>query len=467
MNAIDIPFEELQEPTPTPALSSGATEQAVLSVLANFPGVYDNIADRLTAECFAIEEHRRIFQVVQQQILAGRGLDAVSIIEALADELNPAYVHGILASNDFSARGINRHVDTLVDLHKSRQLHALSFKLSELARGEGPAADRIDQAQTAIQALEVQGSEDDWVDAYTAAIEHTELIEARQEGKVSGMTTGLYGLDEMLDGGLVRGNLVVIGARPAMGKTALAMTVGLSMASRQCVGMLSMEMPHNDVRDRQAAILGRIAISSIKRPGKANASGETLDYSRIVDAVELTRSLRWFVSDRSGLNIQQVRSMARKLKRTKNLDVLIVDYIGLMEGVDKKQSRAYQIEEISRGLKSLAKELDIAVICLAQVNRGAAEKAMQPPGLHELRDSGAIEQDADVVAFIHRPIAANPQLDAKWANYAMLRIAKNRQGRTGDLHLYYRGETTSFEAWGGEPPTAGPIVAPTGRRGMD
>ncbi len=471
MNAYDIPFGELQEveATSAPRLSSEASEQAVLSILAHFPGVYDDIADRLTAECFAIEENRRIFQVVQQQILARRGMDVVSILQALAGELDTAYVHGVLASSDYSARGIKRHVDTLVDLHKSRQLHALSFKLSELAHGDGPASDRIDQAQAAIQALEVQGGEDDWVDAYTAAVEHTELIEARQEGRVSGMPTGLYGLDEMLDGGLVRGNLVVIGARPAMGKTALAMTVGLSMASRQCVGMLSMEMPHNDVRDRQAAILGHIAISAIKRPNKPNPSGETLDYSRIVDAVELSRGLRWFVNDRSGLNIQQVRSMARKLKRTKDLDVLIVDYIGLMEGVDKRQPRAYQIEEISRGLKSLAKELDIVVICLAQVNRGAAEKAMSPPGLHELRDSGAIEQDADIVAFIHRPIAANPQLDAKWAHYAQLRIAKNRQGRIGDLHLYYRGETTSFEAWGGEPPMAGPIAAPAGaaRRGME
>lgn len=454
--------------TPAPRLSSEASEQAVLSILAHFPGVYDDIGDRLTDECFAIEENRRIFQVVKKQILARRGMDIVSILQDLATELDPSYVHGVLASNEFSARGVNRHVDTLVDLHKSRQLHALSFTLSELAHGDGPATDRIDQAQAAILALEVQGGEEDWVDAYTAAIQHTELIEARHEGKISGMPTGLYSLDEMLDGGLVRGNLVVIGARPAMGKSALAMTIGLSMASSLSVGMLSMEMPHNDVRDRQAAILGRIAISSIKRPDKANPSGEKLDYTRLMDSVEMSRSLRWFVSDRSGLNIQQVRSMARKLKRTKGLDVLIVDYIGLMEGMDKKQSRAYQIEEISRGLKSLAKELDIVVICLAQVNRGAAEKAMSPPGLHELRDSGAIEQDADVVGFIHRPIAANPQLEAKWQNYAMFRIAKNRQGRTGDLHLFYRGETTSFEPWGGEPPAAGPIVASAGRgKGMD
>ncbi|MEE9871571.1 MAG: AAA family ATPase [Delftia lacustris] len=470
MNGFETPFEDFPEAQAAPVLSSDGTEQAVLSVLANFPDVYDEICDRLTADCFAGDEHRRIFQVLQQQILARRGMDVVSVVLALAGEMDSGYVHGVLSSNDFSARGIHRHVDTLVDLHKSRQLRAVGFKISELAHGDGPVSDRIDQAQTAIQALEVQGGEDDWVDAYTAAMAHTELLEARQEGKVSGMPTGLYGFDEMLDGGLVRGNLIVIGARPSMGKTAFAMTVGLSMASQQCVGMLSMEMPHNDVRDRQAAILGRIAISAIKRPNKPNASGETLDYSRIVDAVELSRNLRWFVSDRSGLNIQQVRSMARKLKRTKKLDVLIVDYIGLMEGLDKKQSRAYQIEEISRGLKALAKELDIAVVCLAQVNRCAAEKAMQPPGLHELRDSGAIEQDADVVAFIHRPIMANPQLDPKWTNYAMLRIAKNRQGRTGDMHLYYRGETTTFESWGGDVPTLSPVAAPAGAarsRGME
>ncbi|MDR2333720.1 MAG: AAA family ATPase [Burkholderiaceae bacterium] len=460
MNPNDIPISAFVPEAQ--ALSAPTCEAAVLSILVSFPDVLDSVGDRLHAECFTVAENRLMYTTIVAQISAGRGCDVVSLMQALQGQVEPQYIHAVTTSHDYGARGLKAHVDTLVDLHQARALYGASFKLAELAHGEGPIAERIDQAQAAVQALEVQGGEDEWVDAYTAAVEHTELIEKRHEGAITGIATGLHDLDEMLDGGLVRGNLIVIGARPAMGKTALAMTVGLSMATHCSVGMLSMEMPHSDVRDRQAAILGRISIGDIKRPGR----GQGLDYSRVSDAVERSRSLKWFVSDRSGLNIQQVRSMARKLKRTRGLDVLIVDYIGLMEGLDRKQPRAYQIEEISRGLKGLAKELDIVVICLAQVNRGAAEKAMQPPGLHELRDSGAIEQDADVVAFIHRPVAANPSLSGDWANYALMRVAKNRQGRIGDLHLFYRGETTTFEQWEGGPPTLAPIATPARGRGM-
>ena len=135
--------------------------------------------------------------------------------------------------------------------------------------------------------------------------------------------------------------------------------------------------------------------------------------------------------------------------------LLVVDYIGLMSGMDSKQPRAYQIEEISRGLKGLAKDLEITVVCLAQVNRGGVERVGQVPGLQDLRDSGAIEQDADVVAFIHRPIEAQPELGENFKNYALLRVAKNRQGRTGDVNLFYQGQFTSFESWAGAPPQNG------------
>jgi replicative DNA helicase len=208
-----------------------------------------------------------------------------------------------------------------------------------------------------------------------------------------------------------------------------------------------MEMSRADVSDRQAAILGSISISDIKRPKRG------LQYDRLVDSVERSKTRHFYVVEQGGLNILQVRAKAKALRRRKGLDVLIVDYIGLMSGTDSKVSRAYQIEEISRGLKTLAKELGIVVICLAQVNRGAADKGNSPPGLHELRDSGAIEQDADVVGFIHRPIMANPDFGSQWANYALLRVSKNRQGRTGDVHLFYVGEQTKFGQWSGELPT--------------
>ena len=427
-------------------------EAAALSILINFPAAFDDVSDRLRPEHFAVDAHRVIYAELCRQMAAGNGCDVMSIVDALNGVLEVSDVLQVASCNNHSARGISRHVQTLVDTFKARQLHGLSYKMAELAYETGPVQERIDRAQAELAKLDDVEQSDDWVDAHTAAIKHLDLLEQRQDGKLKGMPTGLQDFDELLDGGLSRGNLVVIGARPAMGKTALAMTIGLSMAQAQSVGFLSMEMPHSDVRDRQAAILSRASIGMIKRPQKG------LEYDRIVDGVERAKTLRWFVSDKSGLNIMQVRSRARALKRRHGLDILAVDYIGLMSGMDSKQPRAYQIEEISRGLKGLAKDLDITVICLAQVNRGGVERVGQVPGLQDLRDSGAIEQDADVVAFIHRPIEAQPELGENFRNYALLRVAKNRQGRTGDVNLFYQGQFTSFESWAGPPPQKG-IVA--------
>lgn len=430
-------------------LRSEQTEAAALSILINFPAAFDDVSDRLRPEHFTNDDHRAIYAELCSQMAAGKGVDTITLVEALDGVVPPDVLLGVSSYNDHSPRGIARHVQTLVDTFKARQLHGLSYKLAELAFDDGPIQDRIDKAQADVAKLDDAEQTDDWVDAHTAAIKHLDLLDARQSGAIKGIATGLTDLDEMLHGGMYRGNLVVIGARPAMGKTALAMTVGLNVARDYCVGFLSMEMPHSDVRDRQAAILSRAAIGFIKRPAQG------LDYDRIVDGVEKAKTLRWFVSDKSGLNIMQLRSKARALKRKQNLDVLIVDYIGLMNGMDSKQSRAYQIEEISRGLKGLAKDLDIVVVCLAQVNRGGVERVGQVPGLQDLRDSGAIEQDADVVAFIHRPIEAQPELGANFQNFALLRLAKNRQGRTGDVNLFYHGQYTCFESWAGPAPQKG------------
>ena len=431
-----------------PSISTDQIEATVLSILMGFPASFDDVSDRLRAEHFSVDAYRSIYAELSRQMADGKGYDVMTLAQALDGLVSLAEIVEVSRSHDHSRRGLDRHVQTMIDASRARQLHALSHRIAELAFETGPVQDRIDRAQAEVAKLGDVAGSDDWVDAHAAAIQHLDTLDARESGTVHGLPTGLTDLDEMLDGGLQRGNLVVIGARPAMGKTALAMSIGLHMARDHDVGMLSLEMPHADVRDRQAAILSRASIGAIKRPKKG------LDYSRIVDGVERAKTLRWHVSDQSGLNILQVRAKARTLKRRKGLDVLIVDYIGLMSGLDSKQPRAYQIEEISRGLKGLAKELSIVVLCLAQVNRGGVERSGQIPALHDLRDSGAIEQDADVVAFIHRPIQANPDAGSQFDAYALLRIAKNRQGRTGDVHLCYSGEYTLFESWGGPPPKA-------------
>ncbi len=418
------------------------SEKTVLSILLNFPNSLDDCAE-LNCDHFSFELYKQIFAQIRKQ--ASAGYDVVTIGKAIKD-CDLAEVHSISVFNSHSNRTLKRHIELLVDAFKSRKMFEIGESLKDCAFDQStPVQSRIDKATSSLMALDGDVF-DDWQDAYSSAVKHLEIIEKRHDGKHGGIATGIEGLTEALDGGFQPGNLVVIGARPSMGKSALGLGIGLHIAKTHCVGFISMEMTREEISDRQAALLGYVPLGQIKRPARG------LEYDRIIDAVERSKSLRFEVAERGGLNILQVRAMAKALKRKKGLDVLIVDYIGLMSGLDAKAPRAYQIEEISRGLKSLAKELRIVVVCLAQVNRGAAE-GNKPPGLHELRDSGAIEQDADVVGFIHRPIMASPEMGAEWANYALLRIAKNRQGRCADIHLYYGGDQTRFAQWDGEPPS--------------
>jgi replicative DNA helicase len=274
------------------------------------------------------------------------------------------------------------------------------------------------------------------------------VLQDRFDGKTNAMATGLTDLDERLNGGLRPGQLVILGARPSMGKTALGLTIAASMSKHYVVGMLSMEMSHMEVNDRLTAMLGVVSLSSVKRP----ARGHGLAWDRVIEGVERARTLNLHVSDQGGLNINQVRTKARALKRLHGLNVLVVDYISLMQGLDAKANRNTQLEEVSRGLKALAKELQICVLCLAQLNRKAEERPDQMPMLSDLRDSGAIEQDADIVVFIKRPIMANPDLGPEWAHYSKASVAKNRQGRCGYFHLHYEGSQTQFTKWTGSPP---------------
>ena len=426
-------------------LTTEAAEQAILSILIGYEFALDDID--IKPEHFSSDYLRSIFAELLVQIADGKGTSIFTLHEKLSDVVTIAELAAIAECHQHSQRPLKRLCAQVVDRYQSRQLHALAGRLGALAFEDSPIADRIDRAQAEIAKLVTVQDADEWVDSHTGAMKHLDLVELRESGANRGISTGLYDLDEMLDGGLQRGNLVVIGARPSMGKSAIALSIGLHVAQQYHVGFISMEMSVSDLMDRQAAILGELSISFIKRPSKG------LDYSRLVTAVEAAKHLKFRISDKSGLNILQVRSKARALKRRFGLDVLVVDYIGLMSGTDPRMPRAYQIEEISRGLKSLAKELDIVVICLSQLNRGSVEKAGQIPGLADFRDSGAIEQDADVATVIHREIMANPAAGTEWANYGLMRICKNRQGRCGDVHLFYEGEQTKFRAWHGQPPS--------------
>lgn len=441
-------------------LASHEAEAGILGALLLDNNALDRVSDRLKPEHFFNALNREIYAEVCAQIVSGKQSDVITVFHAMAGRVELQSLND-LAQFVPSAANIRRYADTVIERAKSRGLLSVSAEITDLAKDHSRTIeDRVEAAQGELSKLIDDAPRDDWISAHEGAIQHIDTIEARAEGKNTAWPTGLYDLDEILEGGMRPGELVVVGARPSMGKTALAMTIGLHMAADYTVGMLSMEMPHSELRDRQTAILGKISLSSVKRPSKG------LQWDAVVDGVEKSKTLNWYASDQGGLNINQVRSKARNLKRLHGLNVLIIDYIGLMSGLDGKQQRAYQLEEISRGLKNLAKELGIAVLCLAQVNRKVEDRAEHAPVLSDLRDSGAIEQDADVVMFVHRPIQQKPDLPEGFKHYAKVTVAKNRQGRCGVVHMSYQGEQTRFGSWSGEVPSMKGSYTPKPSKGF-
>ena len=438
----------------TPPYSVEA-ESGVLCALLLDDKAWDRCGDIVKESDFYRHEHRLIFATITAMASAGKPVDMLTVYERLeaagkAEEVGGLSYLNALAQYVPSAANLRRYAEIVRDKAKSRALLSTCMEIEVLAYNDAsPIDDRIDGALAQIGRLVTDAPRDEWVSAYEGMALHTATLEARAEGKIKAMPTGLHDLDEYLEGGLRPGELVIVGARPSMGKTAIGLTIGVHMAAEFSVGLLSMEMSHSEVNDRLTAMLGCVSLSSVKRPKR----GEGLQWDRVMDGVERAKTLNLHTSDQGGLNINQVRSKARNLKRLKGLNVLVVDYIGLMSGLDQKANRNTQLEEISRGLKTLAKELGICVLCLAQLNRKNEERPDQMPMMSDLRDSGAIEQDADVIIFIKRPIMANPELGEQWRHYAKLSVAKNRQGRCGYLDLSYLGEQTKFAQWSGPAPS--------------
>ena len=430
-------------------------ESSVLGGLLLNNGAWDRIGGVLADGDFYRHENKLIFAAIGAMLNASKPADVVTVFAQLqkagkAEEVGGLAYLNALAQFTLTDGNIRRYAEIVRERSILRRLISASDEISATAfNAQDQDVDGIlDAAMQKVLAIRPEAPRDDWVGAYEGMALHTQVLEARAAGESVAMPTGLTDLDEYLEGGLRPGELVIVGARPSMGKTALGLTIGVNMAARYGVGLLSMEMSHAEVNDRLTAMLGAVSMSSVKRPNK----GDGLNWSRVVEGVDRAKELNLAVSDQGGLNINQVRAKARALKRLRGLDVLVVDYIGLMAGLDGKANRNTQLEEISRGLKGLAKELSICVLCLAQLNRKSEERPDQMPMMSDLRDSGAIEQDADVIVFIKRPIMANPDLGAEWNHYAKLSVAKNRQGRCGYLNLSYIGEQTKFSGWAGEVP---------------
>lgn len=447
------------------ALWGVESEQAVLGGLLLDNDAIDRTAG-LEPQHFYRQDHRQIHACILGLVAEGKSADVVTVFERLRERGRTTDVADLvylteLAQSTPGTANIARYAQTVRDRALLREILAAVQNLQQsiLSPSAMTGAEMLDHAQTTLSRLAEAGGRRepsmlrDLLPAFARSV----------DDRIAGMgeaplRTGLPPLDKALNGGLRRGNLVVVAGRPSMGKTALTTNIGLNLAADHSVLLLSMEMADQEIVSRAVASRGEVPLSTLL--GRMDANDEKA-LTGMRSAFAAIEGLRFAVDDTPSLTLLDIRMKAKAFQRRHGLDVLIVDHLGLMTGGEEKQ-RTQQIGAYSRGLKALAKELGAAVIVLSQLSRKSEERPDKRPQLADLRDSGDIEQDADVVLLVHRPEMYQPA-DMALKGYAEVMIRKQRNGALGDVPLRYRGAVTTFEEWSGPLPQAGARFAPRRR----
>jgi replicative DNA helicase len=426
-------------------------EQAVLGGLLLDNSTWDSIADRLGADDFYRRDHQLIFRAIAELSERSEPSDAVTLAEYLATNGlaestgGLAYLAG-LARDTPTAANIRAYADIVRERSLLRQLIRVSGEVAASAYGsEGrSAAELVSDAERRVFEIAEAGRRtgSGFVPLHSIlgdAIDRLDLLQQNQ-GQITGVGTGFNDLDRMT-AGLQPGDLIIVAGRPSMGKTTLALNVAenAAISAGTPVAVFSMEMSRDQLAMRMIASLGRVDQSHLRT---GNFGDD--DWARINGAIAQMKSAPIYIDDSGALTPTEVRARARRLKREKGgLGLIVVDYLQLMQVPGTKENRATEISEISRSLKALAKELRVPVIALSQLNRSVEQRTDKKPVMSDLRESGAIEQDADLIVLIYREEVYEPDTPRK--GIADIIIAKQRNGPTGEVHLTFLGKYTRFE----------------------
>jgi replicative DNA helicase len=414
-------------------------EQSVIGALLRDNDAIDRIGD-LRAEHFFLGDHAAIFGELVRHLAAGRSCDVISLGDALRAKIADCLPYlNQMAQNTPSAANIGRYAAIVRDKAIKRGLIRFGRDVVEAATmSPAESATLVDHASSELEKLALSRTRIEPVRQADELAAHVEEIERRMEGKSRAISTGYPALDEKLSGGLRGGDLIVLAARPKMGKTALAVNIACNVAFDHPVLIQSMEMPKAQLHDRNLASLGKIPLPHLLQPSKMTPQ----DWDGLTHASIKIGQMQLYLDDQGGQRLIDVRMKAKGVKRKHGLKLLVVDYLQLMEG--DGDNRNAQIEGITRGLKGLAKELDIAIILLSQLNRKLEERPNKRPIPSDLRDSGSIEQDADAVVFLYRDEVYNP--DSPDIGMCEVDVALCRQGAPGRVALTYVGEQVRFES---------------------
>jgi replicative DNA helicase len=426
-------------------------EQSVLGGLMLDNDAWEKVSDKLVAEDFYTKEHRAIFRAIYHLAENNQPMDVITLHEFLeregeADNVGGLAYLGELAKNTPSADNIAAYAQIVRERAVLRELISVSNEIADAAyypKGRKPD-ELLDFAEAKVFKIAEQRETND----AGLKIAHTYLQETLDriqyavdsKGGITGLSTGFTDLDKMTNG-LQKTDLLIVAGRPAMGKTTFAMNIAehASIHSGKPVLVFSMEMPANQLLMRSFASIGGVDATRL-RTGHLDDK----DWDNLMVATNILKhNCKMFIDDSPGLSPSEVRSRSRRIAREHGeIGLIVVDYLQLMQVPGMSDNRTLEISEISRSLKSLAKELKVPVIALSQLNRSLEQRADRRPVMSDLRESGAIEQDADIIMFVYRDEVYNKDTEAK--GQAEIIIGKQRNGPIGTVHLAFQGHYNRF-----------------------
>jgi replicative DNA helicase len=424
-------------------------EQNVLGSLLIDKNAIFRVADLLVAEDFYTPAHGRIFEAIIHLYEKHQPIDVLSLTTYLKDNEFLKDVGGSsylaeLTNQVTTASHVAHYAGIVKDKKIRRELIRASAEMAESAFETGQDIDDLlDDNEQKILSISQKSMPQNFValkDDLVTAYERIASLHAGG-GKLRGVPTGFPELDETLSG-LQKSELIILGARPSVGKTSLSLDIARNAAKAGfTVGVFSLEMSREQLQDRIIAAESQVPLWHILTGRITNES----EFPMIQDSLDRLSQIKLYIDDSPSLNVLQMRSMARRLQVEHGLDLLVIDYLQLIRPRINFESMVQQVTEISRGLKALARELKIPVLALSQLSRGVEQRDHKIPRLSDLRESGSIEQDADIVMFIYRD-EHNPNDTASASdNVIHLRIAKHRNGPLRDIDFYFDAERASFK----------------------
>lgn len=420
---------------------SNEAEAAVLSSLLLASDRYDSIGDILTPEMFYDSRHRTVYAAIVGILLASKPVDMFTVLDRLqqlgaTDDIDLPYLND-LAQYRVSVGNTRRYAEIIAERALIRGILGAADKARELATSPGlSGAERLDQCLDQFQTLAVHrgGNQPRAVSELAAGLcdRISDLAEGRRQ---PGIPTRFPMLDRLLGGGCKPGKQIVIAARPSVGKTALALEIARVFAMEgHPAAVFSQEMENSELVDRVAARIGRIDLDHIQT-GKLT----DFEWSGLTKAVDELNLMPLYVDDQPSLSLGDIQAKARKLKREHGIKLLVIDYLQLCAPSNSKASRHHQIEEISRGIKVLAKQLGLTTIVLSQLSREVEKRTNGRPTLADLKESGAIEEDADTIILL-----SSEGVQESGAQVIHAEVAKNRGGKRGYFKLAFTGAYQQF-----------------------